>query len=74
MRICLVSSSFYPATFYGGPVSATWNLSKKLAENDVKIYVSTTNANGQNRLEVETNRYLRKKDNLFVIIFLKGAF
>ena len=66
MRICLVSSSFYPATFYGGPVSATWNLSKKLAENDVKIYVSTTNANGQNRLEVETNRYLRKKDNLFV--------
>ena len=66
MRICLVSSSFYPATFYGGPVSATWDLSKKLAENDVEIYVSTTNANGLNRLEVETNRYLRKKDNLFV--------
>jgi len=66
MRICLVSSSFYPATFYGGPVSATWDLSKKLAENDVEMYVSTTNANGLNRLEVETNRYLRKQDNLFV--------
>ena len=66
MRICLVSSSFYPATFYGGPVSATWDLSKKLAENDVEIYISTTNANGLNRLEVETNRYLRKQDNLFV--------
>ena len=46
MRICLVSSSFYPATFYGGPISATWDLSKKLAENDVEMYVSTTNANG----------------------------
>ena len=66
MRICLVSSSFYPATFYGGPVSATWGLSKKLAENNVEMYVATTNANGLNRLEVETNRYLIKQDNLFV--------
>jgi len=66
MRICLVSSSFYPATFYGGPVSATWDLSNKLAENDVEMYVSTTNANGLNRLELETNRYLRKQDNLFI--------
>ena len=46
MRICLVSSSFYPATVYGGPISATWELSKKLAENGYEIYVSTTNANG----------------------------
>ena len=66
MRICLISSSFYPATFYGGPISATWDISKKLAENDVEMYVSTTNANGLCRLEVETNRYLKKKDNLFV--------
>ena len=66
MRICLVSSSFYPATFYGGPVSATWDLSNKLAENNVEIYVSTTNANGLNRLDLEPNRYLRKQDNLFV--------
>lgn len=66
MRICLVSSSFYPATFYGGPVSATWDLSHKLAENNVEIYVSTTNANGLNRLDLEPNRYLRKQDNLFV--------
>ena len=66
MRVCLVSSSFYPATFYGGPISATWDLSKKLAENDVEMYVSTTNANGLSRLEVENNRYLRKQDNFFV--------
>tara|TARA_B100000795_G_scaffold140528_1_gene105167 strand:+ start:75 stop:248 length:174 start_codon:yes stop_codon:yes gene_type:complete len=47
MRICLISSSFHPATFYGGPISATWDLSKKLAENGHEIYVSTTNANGE---------------------------
>ena len=45
MRICLVSHSFFPATFYGGPISATWDLSKKLGEKEVEVYVSTTNAN-----------------------------
>ena len=66
MRICLVSSSFYPATFYGGPISATWDLSKKLASKGVEIYVSTTNANGSNKLDVERNMFLKKQDNFFV--------
>ena len=43
MRICLVSSSFYPATFYGGPISATWDLSKKLTDRNIEVFVSTTN-------------------------------
>ena len=66
MRICLVSSSFYPATFYGGPISATWDLSKKLVEKGVEIYVSTTNANGNKRLDEKTNQFIKKQDNLFV--------
>ena len=66
MRICLVSSSFYPATFYGGPISATWDLSKKLSEKDIEIYVSTTNANGISRLDVEKNRFIRQGKNFFV--------
>ena len=66
MRICLVSSSFYPATFYGGPISATWDLSKKLAKNGHEIYVSTTNANGSKKLDVECNKYLKKEENVFV--------
>ena len=66
MRICLVSSSFYPATFYGGPISATWDLSKKLAEKGHKIYVSTTNANGDKKLPVECNNFLEKENNVFV--------
>jgi len=66
MRICLVSSSFYPATFYGGPISATWDLSKKLAENGHEIYVSTTNANGEKKLAVECNNFLEMENNVFV--------
>ena len=52
MRICLVSSSFYPATFYGGPISATWGLSKKLTDQNIEVFVSTTNANGNKKLDV----------------------
>ena len=66
MRICLVSSSFYPATFYGGPISATWDLSKKLAEKGHEIYVSTTNANGAETLDVECDNFLEKENNVFV--------
>jgi len=66
MRICLISSSFYPATFYGGPIFATWGLSNKLAEKDIEIYVSSTNANGGSGLDVITNTFLRRKKNMFV--------
>ena len=66
MKICLISSSFYPATFYGGPISATWDLSKKLAEKGNEIFVSTSNANGKSKLIVESNKYLRKEKNVFV--------
>ena len=66
MRICLVSSSFHPATFYGGPISATWDLSKKLAESGHEIYVSTTNANGDKKLSVECNHFLEKENHVFV--------
>jgi len=66
MRICLVSSSFYPATFYGGPISATWDLSKKLAENGHEIFVSTTNADGDKKLSLECNHFLEKEKNVFV--------
>jgi glycosyltransferase involved in cell wall biosynthesis len=66
MRVCLVSSSFYPATLYGGPISATWDLSKKLAKKGIEVYVSTTNANGSKKLDVECNKYLKKEVNVFV--------
>ena len=67
MRICLVSSSFYPAIFYGGPISATWDLSKKLAEKGIEIYVSTTNANGRERLKnTDTKNHDKLAKNIYV--------
>ena len=66
MKICLVSSSFYPAHIYGCPIDATWHLSNKLADKNFKIYVSTTNANGKSRLDVKTNYFISYQPNFFV--------
>ena len=66
MRICLVSSSFYPATLYGGPISATWDLSRELAKKGVEMYVSTTNANKNSRLNVKPNVFFEKEPGLFI--------
>jgi len=67
MRICLVSSSFYPAIFYGGPISSTWDLSKKMGEKGIKMFVSTTNANGKERLRgVNTKKHTKQAENVFV--------
>ena len=67
MRICLVSSSFYPAIFYGGPVSSTWDFSKKMGEKGIEMYVSTTNANGKEKLSnVSTKKHTKQAKNVFV--------
>ena len=66
MRLCLISSSFYPAESYGGPITATWGLSRRLAKRGIRIYVSTTNVDGDRRLDLDKNKYIKKADNLFV--------
>ena len=66
MRICLISSSFYPAFIYGGPISATLGLAKSLASDDLQVFISTTNANGNDRLNVPLNQFIQKEKNLFI--------
>ena len=67
MRICLVSSSFYPAIFYGGPIFATWDLSQKIGEKGLEVYVSTTNANGNEKLKnVNTKKHTQIAENVFI--------
>ena len=67
MRVCLVSSSFYPAIFYGGPISSTWDLSNKLGEKNVEVYVSTTNADGNKRIkDIDTKEHIKQAENVFV--------
>ena len=67
MKVCLVSSSFYPSVVYGGPVISTWELSKSLADQNIRIYVSTTNANGDARLDnVNTTSHDEISNNIWV--------
>ena len=66
MRICLVSSSF-TRYIYGGPVSSTWDLSRKIGEKGIEMYVSTTNANGKEKLSgVNTKKHIKQAKNVFV--------
>ena len=66
MRVAIISSSFYPAVLYGGPISATWDIANGLAEKDIKVYVSTTNANFSTKLNVKPNIFLKHSRNLFI--------
>ena len=66
LRLAVISHSFYPSFSYGGPIFSTWDLLNSIAKEGEKIYVSTTNANGNKKLNVETNKFLELKDNLYV--------
>ena len=67
MRISLITSSFYPALFYGGPIASTWDFARKIGEKGIEIYVSTTNANGKKKLQnVSTKKHTRLAENVFV--------
>lgn len=66
MKINLVIGSFYPAVCYGGPVFSTLYTSRELARLGHQVYVSTTNANGDALLDVETNKFIQFEDNIFV--------
>jgi len=66
MKILFVTPCIYPATYYGGPIYSTYELAKALGKNDIKVYVVTTNANGDKRLKIKTNTFLEVDKNLFI--------
>jgi len=67
MKISIVTPSFYPATIYGGPIISTLNISRELSKIDgVEIYVSSTNANKYNRLDVEIGIWHKFADDFWV--------
>ena len=67
MIISLIIPSFYPATVYGGPIFSTLNTCKELAKiENMIINVSTTDANMTTHLNIETNKFLKLEENLFV--------
>jgi len=67
MKVNLIIPSFYPATVYGGPIFSTLHTCKSLSElDDIEVYVSTTNINGNSRLDVEKNNWVKFNDYFFV--------
>jgi glycosyltransferase involved in cell wall biosynthesis len=66
MRLCVVVPSFYPATIYGGPIVSIEHTCNALSKRGVEVYVSTTNANGAEKLRVQTNIFNMFSKNYFV--------
>jgi glycosyltransferase involved in cell wall biosynthesis len=66
MNLTFITPSFYPATYYGGPIYSLYHLAKVLAKRGIKVYAVTTNANGDKRLNVITNKFTAIAENLFV--------
>lgn len=62
MKIALVIPSFYPATVYGGSIFASYYLTREAAKNGLNICVFTTNANGNERLKVVSNKEVQLDD------------
>lgn len=52
MRILIVNPCYYPAHRYGGPVKSTHELARALVKMGVEVTVFTTNADGEDDLQV----------------------
>ncbi|QQS35704.1 MAG: glycosyltransferase [Ignavibacteriales bacterium] len=66
MKIACISPSFYPAFYYGGPIFSTYYNALELSKLGVEIYVSTTDANGDESLDVKTNMFIEHTKNFFI--------
>jgi glycosyltransferase involved in cell wall biosynthesis len=66
MKICVIVPSFYPAVHYGGTIFSIHESLKKISSENFKIYVSTTSANGHDRLNVKKNTYIKFNNNYYV--------
>tara|TARA_B100000989_G_scaffold298918_1_gene291054 strand:+ start:30416 stop:31564 length:1149 start_codon:yes stop_codon:yes gene_type:complete len=66
MRICVIVPSFFPAVFYGGTIFSIHESLELFSNKKLKIFVSTTSANGKKRLKVKKNIFLKLKNNYFV--------
>lgn len=64
MKIILVAPSFYPATYYGGPIFSSYELAKALRRRNIDISVITTNANGNEKLKIKKGKIIYLDENL----------
>lgn len=64
MNILIISPSFYPAIFYGGPIQSTYDLAKALKRSSDNVRVLTTNANGNEKLKIKTGVWNKLENDL----------
>ena len=65
---------FLLSTFiYGGPISATMGLCKNTLAMIYRVFISTTNANEVDRLNVPLNQFIQKRKK-FVIKYYHEEF
>lgn len=65
-KVLIVSPSFYPAFHYGGPIFSAHYIAKALSKEGFKVLVLTSNANGKDKLNIETNRFISINDNYLI--------
>lgn len=70
MKILFISPSFYPATYYGGPIYSTYEFAKSLKRIGIDIKVITSNANGKERLSVKTGVWYKLEYELLVKYYM----
>ncbi|MDC3030217.1 glycosyltransferase [Candidatus Pelagibacter sp.] len=66
MRICVIVPSFFPAVYYGGSIFSIHESLNLFSDKNLKIFVSTTSANGNKRLKIKKNNFIKMKNNYFV--------
>lgn len=66
MKINIIIPAFYPATVYGGPIFSSLHASTEIAKLGEEVFVSTTNANMNKKLDVKINKWIKFSDNLCV--------
>jgi glycosyltransferase involved in cell wall biosynthesis len=57
MKVSVVMPYFFPATVYGGPIFASYNLCKQAANQKLNVEVITTDANGSKRINTNPNQF-----------------
>lgn len=66
MNLNIISPSFYPSTYYGGPSLSVYYLARALSLLLPKLSVITTDANGKESLNVTKNKFVELEKNLYV--------
>jgi len=56
VKLLFVTPFYKPAHVYGGPTRSIPGLCEGLVQNGCEVEVMTTNANGEDKLDVETGR------------------